>query len=74
MKVTLLNRGIRSSMRVDVGREDLIGDLEAVASDAWGQKLVLRNGYELLDPESSAGCVEEGAMLEVLPDPFGPMV
>lgn len=70
MRITLFNRDANTSMRVDMRPEDKVGELAAVASEAWGGRMVLRDGYSLLDPMNAAGCMTDGDVVEALPDPF----
>lgn len=74
MRFTLLNRSINAAMRMDVDPAESVGEIVEAASEAWGcGTVVLRDGYWLLDPQRDAGsCIEEGDLVEVLPDPFSP--
>ncbi len=73
MRITLFNRGRNTSMRLDIGTGDRVEEIAEVASEVWGEKLVLRDGYSLLDPASTAGCMTDGDVVEALPDPFPPV-
>lgn len=70
MKVTLLNRSMNSSMRVDLEPGGSMADLVDAAYDVWGDGLVFRDGYDLLSPDDPVNRICEGDLVEVLPDPF----
>lgn len=72
MRFTLFYRKGNSSMRMDMGPGDGIDEILATAAEAWGcGGIVLRDGYEILDPRAEAGgSIAEGDLVEVLPDPF----
>lgn len=70
-RITVFNRSRNASLRMEVGREDPVGEVAEMAADAWGGSLVLRRGYDLLEPAVGVESVADGDTIEVLPDPFG---
>lgn len=73
MKVTLLNKIDGLTMRVDAARDDSVGNLVINASDMWTlpSRTLFVERYSILDSKDRVAGDE--SLVELLPDPFGPL-
>ena len=72
MRITLFNVRSKATMKMDLDPGEGIRDIADIATETWGQgnRMVLRDGYSILNPENDIAGIRDGDLIEVLPDPF----
>ncbi len=70
VRFTLRNIMERTSVKMDLGDEDPLSEINCTASEYWGGEYILRSGYTLLRSDGKVGdYIREGDVIEALPDP-----